>query len=281
MKYLILGSEGQIGKSLCDFLVKHGNEVFRYDIQNDDSQDLRTINKNKNNKKNFLSKLEQSDFVYFLAWDVGGSKYLEAKEGSFDFLNNNVLIMNNVFESLYKIQKPFVFTSSQMAYMSDSVYGNTKLLGEKYTKAANGICVKLWNVYGEHDSDGEKSHVITDFVKQGIQKKQIDMLTDGNESRQLLHVDDCCAALYRLSLLNKSDINNKELHITSFQWIKIKDVAMEVAKQLGCNFCAAKKKDRVQNDKRIEPDKFILDFWEPQISIEDGIKRIIKKHLDM
>jgi hypothetical protein len=35
-------------------------------------------------------------------------------------------------------------------------------------------------------------------------------------------------------------------------------------------------KDTVQQDKRNEADPFILNFWKPEISLEDGIKNIIK-----
>ena len=44
MKYLILGSEGQIGYSLKKYLVSKGNEVIEFDIVNSFEQDLRLHN---------------------------------------------------------------------------------------------------------------------------------------------------------------------------------------------------------------------------------------------
>ena len=41
MKYLVLGSEGQIGKPLCNYLKDLGHTVFTYDIAASPLQDLR------------------------------------------------------------------------------------------------------------------------------------------------------------------------------------------------------------------------------------------------
>ena len=44
MKYLVLGSSGQVGLELCKFLKKEGHEVVEFDIVADESQDLRIPN---------------------------------------------------------------------------------------------------------------------------------------------------------------------------------------------------------------------------------------------
>ena len=41
MKYLVLGSAGQIGAELCKFLKNNGNEVIEFDIVNSTEEDLR------------------------------------------------------------------------------------------------------------------------------------------------------------------------------------------------------------------------------------------------
>ena len=70
MKYLVLGSSGQVGLELCKFLKKEGHEVVEFDIVADESQDLRI--------PNVLDEIIRDvDFVMFLAFDVGGSRYLK------------------------------------------------------------------------------------------------------------------------------------------------------------------------------------------------------------
>ena len=47
---------------------------------------------------------------FFLAFDVGGSKYIKKFQSSYKFLMNNLMIMVNTFELLAKYKKPFLFT---------------------------------------------------------------------------------------------------------------------------------------------------------------------------
>jgi prephenate dehydrogenase len=73
MKYMVLGSEGQIGKPLVNFLRSRGLEVEEYDFRRNEMEDLRYVDRGLQRKK-FINKLNKCDFVFFLAFDVGGSK---------------------------------------------------------------------------------------------------------------------------------------------------------------------------------------------------------------
>lgn len=266
MKYLVLGSSGQIGLELCKFLKEKGEEVFEFDITNSTTEDLRI--------PHVLDKImPEIDFVMFLAFDVGGSRYLKKYQHTYEFIENNTKLTLYTFESIKKFKKPFIFASSQMANMSYSPYGISKTLGETYTKILNGLTVKFWNVYGpEHDL--EKSHVITDFIIKA-KKGRITMLTDGTEERQFLHAEDCSNALYILS--KKYDVIDREknLHITNFEWNSILDVAEIIKKVIPCEIQQSKEKDSVQLNKKNEPDPYILSFWKPEISLEEGINKVI------
>lgn len=267
MKYLVLGSSGQIGFELCNFLRKKGEEVVEFDIVNSSVQDLR--------KQNVLdSILPDIDFVMFLAFDVGGSRYLKKYQHTYDFIENNIKLTLYTFESIKKHNKPFIFASSQMANMSYSPYGVCKSLGEIYSKILNGLTVKFWNVYGpEHDL--EKSHVITDFIMKAKEGK-ISMMTDGKELRQFLHAEDCSNALHILSKKYNEIDREKNLHITSFEWNSILEVAQIISEEIPCEIHPSKDIDTVQLDKRNEPDPYILNFWRPEITLRLGINKVIK-----
>lgn len=272
MNYLVLGSAGQIGSPLCTYLIGQGHNVYEFDILNKENEDLRI------HGNSLLSeRMAIADFVFFLAFDVGGSRYLEKHQDSFEFLHNNVSIMENVFHELNIHKTPFIFASSQMSNMTYSPYGTAKAIGEKYTDTLGGLTVKFWNVYApEHDED--KAHVITDFIIKAKNNKRIDMLTDGSEVRQFLHGDDCSKCLYTLSRQFDKLDKKLEYHITSFEWISILKIAQIVAEQFhGTEIVPAKQKDNVQLNKRNEPDSSILKFWKPEISIKEGIIKIIKE----
>ena len=120
----ILGSRGQIGAYLTEYLRKKDYEVREFDILNGEDQDLRTIP-----SPEVQRVIQTSDFVFFLAFDVGGSRYLKKYQHTFDFINNNARLMVNVFGFLQKYNVPFVFASSQMSNMSHSPYGTLKRVG--------------------------------------------------------------------------------------------------------------------------------------------------------
>ena len=276
MKVLILGSAGQVGNYLSEYL-KSTYEVTTFDIVDSQNEDIRLNNE-------YLDKcIKDSDFVHFLAFDVGGSRYLNKYQNTFDFIHNNISIMKNVFEKLNKYSKPFIFASSQMSSMTYSPYGVTKKIGELYSNSLNGLIVKFWNVYGiEHNM--EKSHVITDLIHKGFRNKKIDLLTDGEEQREFLHADDCCRALKNLmDNYDKLD-NSKNFHITSFVSTKIIDIAKIIKKNfnkkgIDVEIVPSQNKDDVQLDAKNQPDKYILNFWKPEVKLEDGIKDIFEQIL--
>ena len=273
MTNLILGSSGQIGSALKNFLITNGEKVLEFDIERHGDEDLRIAD-----NQMLKDCLEKATFVYFLAFDVGGSNYLKTYQHSFDFLSNNIKIMNNTFDYLKKLDKPFIFASSQMSNMSHSPYGILKAIGESYTRSLNGLIVKFWNVYGlEHDT--KKFHVITDFINMALNNSQIRMQTDGLEKRQFLHADDSSSCLLKLSKNYYEIPRDKNLHITSFKWTSIYDIASIISNLINKNvtILPSKVSDSIQAGYLNEPDKSILEFWKPQISLKEGISKVISE----
>ncbi len=274
MNITILGSAGQIGAYLTEYLRKKGYEVTEFDVVNGEDEDITTIPNPK-----LMRAIRMTDFVFVLAFDVGGSRYLKKYQHTFDFVNNNTRILANVFNLLGEYKKPFVFASSQMSNMSYSPYGVLKRVGELYTQTLKGLTVKFWNVYGV-ENDPEKSHVITDFIRRGFEEGQFEMLTDGTEERQFLYAEDCCEALETV-MENYTDFKPEDpLHITSFRSETIKEVAAMIK---GCFYTDGMydveinpglAKDSVQMDKRNEADNYILSWWVPKTTIDKGIRKV-------
>jgi len=270
-KILVLGSDGQIGRPLCDMLRKLQYEVFEFDIVSSPLQDLR--------EKDVLDKiLPDIDFVFFLAFDVGGSIYLKQYQDTHQFIDNNVKLMTHTFDSLNKHNTKFLFSTTQMSDMVFSSYGILKRIGEMYTESLGGIVAKFWNVYG-YESDLNKSHVITDFIMMAKDKGEINMITDGTEYRQFLYSEDCCECLIELMCKYDELDLNRNIHVSSFEWSKINDIAEIISKNFNnCPITRTELKDMVQKDSKYEPDPYILEFWKPKTSLESGIKEIIKKY---
>ena len=276
MKITILGSSGQIGAYLTEYLSNKGHHVFEYDIASVPTQDLTQI---PNLALEHLIK--ESDFVFFLAFDVGGSRYLKKYQHTFKFIDNNARMMASVFGLLEKYNKRFVFASSQMSNMSHSPYGVMKRVGELYTKTLNGLLVKFWNVYGI-EKDMEKAHVITDFIRKGFEEGDFEMLTDGTEERQFLYAEDCCEAL-EMVMERYTDFKPEDpLHITSFRATCISEISHIIMGQFNLigkpvKITPGLAKDSVQLDKRNEADTYITGWWLPKTNLQDGIAKVFNE----
>lgn len=259
---LVIGSDGFIGNYFCDYLEKKGEKVIRFDIKRSKKEDGRT------HKFNF----NKIDKIYFLAWDVGGSKYLYKHELQIGQLKWNLDLMSNIFNQLEGKKKDFLFVSSQLAEEVDTVYGVTKKLGEVWADLLDGKCIRVWNAYGAMEKQGIKSHAISDFIFQALKTGKIKMMTDGQESRQFTHLEDLSTAFYMS--LNSKDLNRKIYDASSYHWVKMIDVAKLICDITGAKYYPGKIKGRdpipSQNMGRIPG-------WLPSVTLEEGIKSMIKE----
>ena len=275
-RVLILGSSGQIGAHLTEYLKAKDYDVREFDAVNGEHQDMTEI-PNIELHRNIMV----ADFIFFLAFDVGGSHYLKKYQHTFNFINNNTRVMANAFTLIEKYNKPFVFASSQMSNMSYSPYGVMKRVGELYTKSLGGLIVKFWNVYGI-ERDMEKAHVITDFIRKGFETGTIDMMTDGTEEREFLYAEDCCEALETLMEQYSDFTSDDELHITSAVSTSILEIAQQIQLYFGgiskeVEIVPSSSKDEVQKDARNIPDTYIRKWWKPKTNITLGIGKVFEE----
>lgn len=269
MKVLVLGSHGCLGTAVTRYFEQKGHTVVPWDIKMGEQYDLRREN-------NLDSVLPTVDFVLFLAFDVGGSKY---KIQSLQYIENNMDILRNTFASLDKHKKPFIHTSSMMSNMNNNPYAVLKRLGELYTDIVGGVSVKLWNVYGSEPVT-EKSHVVPDFIHQAIQGSSIQMRTAGLEERLFLYCDDFAAALYYI-FENYNEFKGKgEIDISSRTWVTVKDVGYivkELTQELLGKSIKILEGDYVDtfHNRKNEPTHSKLDeAWRPNVNLKEGIRAV-------
>ncbi len=264
MKTLVLGSEGVIGTALCKVLEEQGHRVIHWDIKLTNEHDL----SNSLNMYRLKSVIDEVEFVFFLAYDVGGARYIW--DVGLDFINRNTMIMLNTFNLL--ANKKFLFASSTMFNM-DNVYGTLKHIGEYYTRKLGGVSTRFWNVYGPEEVS-EKSHVITDLIHKFKTKGYIDLMTDGEEERQFLHTDDCAKCL--TTIMNNYETIIKEtdsVDVTSFESIRIKDIARYICDDVRPSYVGVNTHDRIN-----EPRPFILEYWKPEIPLREGITSLVRDY---
>ena len=67
-------------------------KLIEFDIAKHHGHDLTQIPNH-----NLEREVEKADFVFFLAFDVGGSRYLKKYQHTFQFIDNNARLMANTF----------------------------------------------------------------------------------------------------------------------------------------------------------------------------------------
>jgi nucleoside-diphosphate-sugar epimerase len=256
---LVLGSEGFVGQPFCSFLRKCGETVISFDMKRSSTEDARSTQ----------FDFKQIDRVYFLAWDVGGAKYLYREDVQLPQMEWNLRLLMNVMPQLAQQKIPFLFVSSQLAEEYDTVYGVTKRLGEIWTHLLKGVRVRLWNVYGALEESTERSHVISDFIDQALTTGEIRMLTTGDEQRQFIHVDDVCRA-FRHALTHRFD---GVYDVTSFEWVRV----LEVARLIGEYTHARVVPGTRIGSTPITPLRGKLPGWSSQVGLTDGLSRLIEE----
>lgn len=253
MNELVLGGAGLIGSELVNELKRRGNSVASLDLKTGD--DLR--------QPVDMEKFAAADRVWFLAWDTGGAKFLEAEDRQHEQYKNNCEMSLRVFDALAKTKKPFMFVTSQLAGLPNA-YGTTKLMAWHWAAHLGGKVARLWNVYGWEHPDA-RSHVITDLVLSGL-RGRVKCMTSGEEKRLFLYKTDCVAALTKLF-----DGPVQTAEIAGPEWLKIREVGEEVARQLNVEIEVGEKKG---SEVPIDPTE-LLPGWRPEVSLADGIAKVI------
>lgn len=259
---LVIGSEGFIGKPFCRFLEEKGEKIVHFDIKRDKKEDARF----------FKFDFKKIDKIYFLAWDVGGSKYLYESKLQMSQLKWNLSLMTNVFEHIEREKKDFLFVSSQLAEEYDTVYGVTKKLGEVWTQQLHGVCVRVWNAYGFMEPQDIKSHVISDFIYQALETKKITMMTSGEEWRQFTHIDDLSSAFHMA--LNTKNLRRTTFDASSYEWVRIIDIAKIICELTGAKLYPGKTKG---HDPLPSLNMGRIPGWLPSIELKDGIQKMVEQ----
>lgn len=254
---LVIGSSGFIGKYFCNFLEKKGELVTRFDIKNSPTQDARHKSFNFSEYSN----------IYFLAWDVGGAKYLYQKESQLHQLNWNLNLLTNLMPQLLQQKSNFLFISSQLAEECDTVYGVTKRLGEVWSNLINGSIARQWNAYGIVEPYNIRSHVISDFIHQAVNTGVIKMLTNGEEKRQFIHMEDISEAWLFITSNNLKGVYD----ITTYEWVKIIDIASYIANKTNAKVITGNK----IGSSPITQIKNKIPGWKAKINLYEGILKMI------
>jgi len=259
-RYLVLGGSGFIGANLIRYLHSQGHYSKNLDLKNGPNYDLRKI---------LIKDLKSYTGCFFLAWDVGGSKYLNNIEYWEKQYQNNFALINNIFPQLGESEIPFLFISSQLAGTDNTPYSITKLAAENYCKIMqNATVARQWNAYGSIEAYDLKSHVVSDLVRQALQEKVIKLKTTGEEKRQFVHMEDICDAYMKMLIAGNGEIYD----VSSKNYISILELANKIGKLTNSKVIPG---NEIGIDPKVKEIPWFPE-WIPKIELEYGLQLIIQ-----
>ncbi len=187
-RVLVLGSGGLVGRTLVEWLEERNYVVVH--VRNRRHIDLRVPGALD------VFNTTKLSYVFFLACEVGGSKFIEssARNLQIGIIESNIKMYQVVFPWIAAHKIPFVFTSSYLQGTANP-YGVIKRLGEQWIHNLGGEgeglgkTLRLWNVYGS-ENVGLKSHVLSDWSEQCVRRGLVTARSNGHEIRQFIHAQD-------------------------------------------------------------------------------------------
>jgi UDP-glucose 4-epimerase len=189
MKILVTGSEGFIGKTLSEYLVKLGHDIIGIDIKKYISQDIRSfINPNK-------------DYIDIVVHTAAQTNGIVANEQPILDADINILGTINLLKEFPNSK--FIFLSSCAVYGDGNnlketnptnpitPYGVSKLAAENYIKllSKDWVILRLANVTSEYYT-GRK-----DVISLFRENDEITIYGDGKQTRDFIDIEKVCKVI--------------------------------------------------------------------------------------
>ncbi len=295
---IITGGAGFIGSNLTDHLVRIGHKVIVLDnfvsgkksnLSHHRKQDVKIIKIDISKSKNLDKYFKGVHYVFHFA---ALAQIIPSIKNPKKYFKNNVIGTLKVVEAAKKAKiKKLVYAASSSCYgipkklptsEKDKIdlnnpYAITKFIGEEIImryalmfKMPN-ISFRFFNVYGPRiNISGQYSAVIGNFLSQSKNNKALTIVGDGKQTRDFIHVDDIAKACVKVI---KSKCINKVYNLGSGKKTSINTLAKIFnGKKKFIPNRPGEAKNSLADISKLKKDI----NWHPRISLEKGIKQLIK-----
>lgn len=309
MNILVTGGAGFIGSHVVDKLVEEGHQVLILDnLSNGSRKNIQQHFLDCNMKfvegdikdKDILRDMFrefQFEICYHLAASINVQDSIDNPKTTFD---NDVIGTFNVLEECKKYNTKMVFMSTCMVYdrcydsgitekhptKPASPYAGAKIAGENmalsyyYAYKLPVTVIRPFNTYGPRQKSSGEGGVISIFIQNALQEKDINIYGDGNQTRDLLYVEDC--ADFIIASGKSITVNGHIVNAGTGHDISVNDLA-----KLICGY-----EERIKHVEHIHPQseiqRLLCDYtkaetllgWMPKTPLERGIAKTRKWMID-
>jgi len=303
MRILVTGGAGFIGSHLCERLLNDGHEVICLDNY---------FTGRKENIVHLLSNprfelirhditqpiLLEVDQIYNLACPASPIHY---QYNPVKTVKTNVMGAINMLGLAKRVKARILQASTSEVYgdpqvhpQTEDYWGNVNPIGLRSCydegkrlaetlfmdyhrqNAVDTRIARIFNCYGPRmlENDGR---VVSNFIVQAIQDKELTIYGDGSQTRSFCYVDDMIEGLVRLMNTEAEDIN-LPVNLGNPEEFRIKDLAEEIGrllnKEIKLKYLPLPPDDPKQRKPNIDRAKKLLN-WSPKITLSEGLKATI------
>lgn len=258
MKILLTGGEGFVGKHFQEEV-----DCYVYDLVNGD--DIRDKFKLEN-----LFARERFDVVVNLAARAGvsmGEEYYE------EFFSTNCIGLKTIIDVCKKYNSKLIHYSSSSAIKALSVYGITKLAGEKMVENSglDWVLIRPFTVVGEN---GRNEMVMGKWLNQYLKGEKITFYGDGTSFRGYTYVKDLVRGTIKSFNVSREiiDLGGNQKITLEEMWTIFKEIYPD-AKRVKLPYPSWDEPGELAD---ISKAKKLLD-WEPSVDIKSKIKELWKR----
>ena len=302
-KILVTGGAGFLGSHLCERLLNEGNEVYCMD------------NFFTGQKQNIVHLLDNPYFE-LIRHDVTAPFFIEADEiynlacpaspihyqyNPIKTMKTSVMGAINMLGLAKRIKAKILQASTSEVYgdpkihpQPEAYWGNVNCIGERscydegkraaetlfmdYHKQ-NGVNVKIiriFNTYGPrmHPNDGR---VVSNFIVQALQNKDITIYGEGKQTRSFQYVDDLIEGMIRL--MNTPKGFTGPVNIGNPNEFTIRELAENVIRLTGSTSKIVKMPLPADDPMMRKPDISLANKelnWNPNTQLEEGLLKTIE-----
>ena len=305
MVILITGGAGFIGRAVVKNLILKNEKIVVIDnLSNGKKENLREFQNNPNFLGFIIKDIVKKKIIdnLFLKYKFENCIHLAAQinvQLSLDFpekaFESNVLGTYNILEAARKYNTKLILIGTCMVYDLASVnsainethktkptspYAGSKLAAEELALAYHFgfnlpvVILRPFNTYGPFQKTNMEGGVVSIFVSRKLNNEKLIIFGDGNQTRDLLYVDDCAEFISK-AFENENCIG-EIINAGSGKDISINDLAKLIVND----------DSRIEHVKHHHPQSEIMKLicdnskakrilnWTPKVSIKEGISRL-------
>ncbi len=303
-RILVTGGAGFIGSHLCERLLNEGNEVVCLD------------NYFTGTKKNIIHLIDhpyfelvrhditmpyfiEVDQIYNLACPASPVHYqfnaIKTIKTSVQGIIHMLGMAKRVKAKILQASTSEVYGDPKVHPQPEKYWGNVNPVGirscyDEGKRCAETLCmdyhrqnnvkvkiVRIFNTYGPK-MDPNDGRVVSNFIVQALQNKDLTIYGDGTQSRSFQFVDDLLEGIIRM--MNTGDNIIGPVNLGNPEEFTIRELADLILKMTGSKSRIVNlplpQDDPVQRKPDISIAKKILNGWTPAIKLENGLVKTIE-----